>query len=60
MIAGQYIKNGIGHVAPVVGYGKDGKLYVANIGAFSRHGVVDITYAFADDMKNLKFWLVKK
>jgi hypothetical protein len=60
IIAGQFLPNGIGHVAPVVGVGTNMKLYVSNIGAIARDGVVDIGYAFAATKKDIKLFVVER
>ena len=64
-IAGQKVKDGHGHVAPVIGYGKDGVLYVANIGAFPRHGIVPVAgrnwlTAFYADLDEIQFFKIDK
>ena len=51
-------QQGAGHIAPVIG-NADGKIWVANIGAFKRHGIVDLKYAFCTDFMNIKFYEVE-
>ncbi len=62
-IPGKFDKNGkqlykIGHVAPVIGKGSDGKIYIANKGAIQNDGVVDIETGFGATLDKISFFEV--
>lgn len=61
IIPGKFDKKGkqlyeIGHVAPVIGKGSDGKIYIANKGAIQNDGVVDIETGFGVKLEDISFF----
>jgi len=63
IIPGKFDKNGkqlyqIGHVAPVIGKGSDGKIYIANKGSLPLDGVVDIETGFGVGLDKISFFEV--